>query len=121
MVLAAAIVVLPFFLGVVGLGLDFFVGRTSIMDYLVIVIGRSGMGMMGGEVVRMVPVVIKVVVRDPRSVVVVVVVKRVFVRTDVVVSMDEVKESRLKHGESVKAMMGSVWREARGGRTMIEV
>jgi hypothetical protein len=120
LVLAAAVVVLPFFFGVVGLGLGFFVGRTSIMDYLVIVIGRSGMGMMGGEVVRMVPVVIKVVVRDPRSVVVVVVMKRVFVRTDVVVSMDEVKESRLKHGESVKAV-GSVWREARGGRTMIEV
>jgi nitrate/nitrite transporter NarK len=77
------------------------------MDYLVIVIGRSGMGMMGGEVVRMVPVVIKVVVRDPRSVVVVVVMKRMFVMADVVVSMDEVKESR--YGDSVKAV-GSVWR-----------
>jgi hypothetical protein len=46
--------------------------------------------------------------------------KRVFVIVDVIVGMNEVEESRLKHGESVKAV-GSVWREARGGRTMIEV
>jgi hypothetical protein len=120
LVLAAAVVVLPFFLGVVGLGLDFFVGRTSIMDYLVIEGLGMGMGMTGVEVVSVVPVVIKVVVRDPRSVVVMVIIKRMFVIVDVVVSMDEVDESRSKYGESVKAV-GSVWREARGGRTMIEV
>lgn len=67
LVLAAAVVVLPFFLGVVGLGLDLFVGRTSIMDYLVIEgLGMGmGMGMTGVEVVSVVPVVIKVVVRSP--------------------------------------------------------
>jgi len=65
LVLAAAVVVLPFFLGVVGLGLDLFVGRTSIMDYLVIEGLGMGMGMTGVEVVSVVPVVIKVVVRSP--------------------------------------------------------
>lgn len=53
-------------------------------------------------------------------VVVVVVMKRMFVVADVAMSMDEVDESRSKYGESVKAV-GSVWREARGCRTMIEV
>ena len=46
--------------------------------------------------------------------------KRVFVIVNKVAGIDEVKESRLKHGDSVKAV-GSVWREARGCRTMIEV
>jgi hypothetical protein len=53
-------------------------------------------------------------------VVVVVDMKRMFVMADGVVGMDEVEESRLKHGESVKAV-GSVWREARGCRSRIEV
>jgi hypothetical protein len=64
LVLAAAVVVLPFFLGVVGLGLVFFVGRTWIMDYLVI--GGLGVGMTGGdEVVIAVAELLKVVVRSP--------------------------------------------------------